>query len=460
MSPEAGNDISGPSDSGPGEAGLRAGEEPEDLTAEADDIPTDLAAIGNLPGTEDVLRKFATLGAQQAFQIDPAILKQVLVPMRGLEVGINSPAQEVFKWLSPALLESLRLAPLEGPDSFWKSITLTSRFLRDSASVESLYSAAQLAAAAGSEPTSKPRASRTPEVFFSEHVVEICDVRSLLKALSAVQTKHHLHRPVWRGQQDAAWAVHSSLHRQLEQSAKVDEDRLIAAEIATLDSGREWGKRVRRPVEFFAKLQHHGAPTRLLDATVDPEIATWFAVEAHPTLDEVDGLVLGWGRAPRRQSGISESDASVPDGDGVPFWHAWTDNEQRRRVDWGTGTKTWAWFPPALSDRMRAQRAGFLLEAGPILTKDVESIFSNALSQDWRASEIVRATSIVGLPSRHDVLTKPNDANLVPLFAFRILARAKRDIREYLKLKGLTYSSVYPDIGGLVQHLRGPYGPR
>lgn len=460
MCPDDGSDISGPSGSDASGASPGANEDAEDVAPEAEDVPSELAATGDLPRTDDVLRKFAALGAQRAFQIDPAVLERYQVPLRDLAATIKSPAMDWSNLISPGLIESLKLPALEVPDSFWKSITLTSRFLRDSASVESFYSAAQLAAVAGSPASSKPRASRTPEVFFSEHVVEIRDVRSLLKALSAVQIKHHLHRPVWRGQQDATWAVHSSLHRQLEQSAKVDEDRLIAAEIATLDSGREWGRRVRRPVEFFAKLQHHGAPTRLLDATVDPEIATWFAVEAHPKHDEVDGLVLGWGRVPRRRSGVAESDASVPDGDGVPFWHAWTNSEQRHRVDWGTGTKTWTWFPPALSDRMRAQRAGFLLEAGPILTKDVESVFSNALSQGWRASEIARATSIVGLPSRHDVLTKPNGANLVPLFALRILASAKHEIREYLKLKGLTYSSVYPDLGGLVQHLRGPFGPR
>lgn len=437
----------------------------EDPTPAVDGLSSEVAVVGDLPRTEDVLQKFAALGAQQAFQIDPAILEQFQVPLLNLAATIKPLTLDVSKWMTPALIESLKLSALdlpsfEFPDSFWKSINVTSRFLKDSASIDALYSATQLAIAGGSHGPSKPRASRTPETFFGEYVAEVRDVRSLLKALSAVQTKHHLHRPVWRGQQDATWAVHSSLHRRLEESRSVDEDRLVAAEMSTLNSVREWGMRARRPIEFFAKLQHHGAPTRLLDATVDPEVATWFAVEAHPELDEVDGLVLGWGRAPRKKAGIAATAESVADEEGVPFWHAWTDSEQRHRVDWGTGTKTWTWFPPALSDRMRAQRAGFLLEAGPILTDDVVAVFSGALSQDWRASEIARATSIVGLPSRHDVLTKPNGANLVPLFAFRILASAKRDIREYLARKGLVYSVVYPDLGGLVQHLRGPFGPR
>lgn len=438
---------------------------PEDAAPEVAGPSSDAAVVDDLPRTEEVLRAFAALGAQQAFQIDPAILEKFQVPLLNLAAAIKPPTLDVSTLMTQAMIDPIKLPALnlssfELPDSFWKSINVTSRFLKDSASIDALYSAAQLAIAGGSHAPSRPRALRTPEAFFGECVAEVRDVPSLLKALSAVQTKHHLHRPVWRGQQDATWAVHSSLHRRLEESGNVGEDRLVDAEISTLNSAREWEMRARRPIEFFAKLQHHGAPTRLLDATVDPEVATWFAVEAHPELDDVDGLVLGWGRAPRTKSGIAETADAVPDEEGVPFWHAWTDSEQRHRVDWGTGTKTWTWFPPALSDRMRAQRAGFLLEAGPILTDDVLTVFSDALSQDWRASEIARATSIVGLPSRHDVLTKPNGANLVPVFAFRILASAKYEIRKYLERKGLIYSAVYPDLGGLVQHLRGPFGPR
>ena len=423
----------------------------------------DVVVVGELPRTEDVLRKFAALGAAQAFQIDPAVLEQFRVSAIDLAASIKTP--DLSKLIGPEVIESLRLPAMnipafEIPETFWNSVNMTSQFLRDSASIDSLYSAAQLAIAGGSRSTSRPRASRSPEAFFTEHVVEIRNVRSLLKALSRVQAKQHVHRPVWRGQQDATWAVHSSLYRRLEATGRVDEDRLVTAESSALHSAREWGMRARRPTEFFAKLQHHGAPTRLLDATVDPEVAVWFAVEAHPELDEVDGLVLGWGRAPRIGTDVVESAESAPNEDGVPFWHAWTNSEQRHRVDWGTGTRTWTWFPPALSDRMRAQRAGFLIEAGPILTDDVVDVFSEELSLDWRASEIARATSIVGLPSRHDVLTKPNGANLVPVFSFRILATAKREIRDYLAKKGLTYSAVYPDLGGLVQHLTGPFGPR
>src|SRR5690606_22336756 len=120
--------------------------------------------------------------------------------------------------------------------------------------------------------------------------------------------------------------------------------------------------------------------------------------------------------------------------------------------------RTWSWFPPALSNRMRAQRAGFLLEAGPLVTPPVAEALSAGVAHDWRVAEITRATSIIGLPSRHDVRTTPNEANLVPLFSLRVAASAKPAIRGYLKSKGLFFSSVYPDRGGLVDYLKGPFG--
>lgn len=107
---------------------------------------------------------------------------------------------------------------------------------------------------------------------------------------------------------------------------------------------------------------------------------------------------------------------------------------------------------------MRAQRAGFLIEDGPIVTPKVAAVLSGSVSQDWRISEITRAASILGLPSRHDVLSKPNDANLVPMFSIRIAAQAKPIVRGYLESKGLKFSTVYADLGGLVNYLNGPFG--
>lgn len=412
------------------------------------------------PGSaRELAQAVARLGANEAI-FKSVDLSAIIANLQSNVLANMVNQDDVAKLLTSAVLANKAQMDEIGR-TFANSALFTTRILQESLSVDALYPAWQLTRAASAKDRTKPRPSRSAAEFFGTHAVDIDSVGSLLKALYTLQKKQHEHRLVWRGQQDSSWAVHSSLYRQLAEGGPVDEDRLVAAEVEELDHATAWGRDISRPLHFFADLQHHGAPTRLIDVSTDPEMACWFAVEKNPKHEEADGLVLAWGRSPRVGRDVPAPREDLPsDSGGVPFWHTWEDNERRRPADWGTGSRTWTWFPPALSDRMRAQRAGFLLEAGPILTPAVVEVFNDALPLTWRSSEIARATSIVGLPSRHDVLTKPNKARLVPVFALRILAQAKEEIRGYLEGKGLRYSSVYPDLGGLVQHLKGPYGPR
>ncbi|WP_136031629.1 FRG domain-containing protein [Microbacterium sp. PF5] len=452
-----------PTDGGDTEPDGDAGEEvaAEETVAPADDetvAPVERDSerrytLGSSVG-QDLARSYARFGANEAIANNADLSRIIASLNENIRASVLKQANIGAMISSVVNANNIQLEQIARTAALF-----TSQVMGDARSVASLYPALQLHR--GSRPSTAPRESRSAFAFFDTHAVVIDSVSTLLKALYKVQQKQHEHRLVWRGQQDASWEVHSSLYRQLAEKGAVDEDRIVAAEIEELRQAERWGQDLTRPLNFFAELQHHGAPTRLIDVSTDPEMACWFAVEEHPEHDGADGLVLAWGRSPRVGRHVAAPNENLPAlfGD-TPFWHAWEDNEHRRPADWGTGTRTWTWFPPALSDRMRAQRAGFLLEAGPILTSDVVEVFTDVLEKDWRASEIARATSIVGLPSRHDVLTKPNKANLVPVFAFRILADAKEPIRTYLEGKGLHYSSVYPDFGGLVQHLRGPYGPR
>lgn len=431
------------------------------------------------------------LGSRTAFQLDPEALAgirkaiQVSAPIpdeyyQRLQTSIQAVAAAAAAsgrvQLPTAALEGLRdavanialpadaLTGMQGalrsafPEGYWERFAWTARTLQQSVSVPSLYSQDQLASLSA-ERTAPLRNERSAEAFFDEHSVEVADVRSMLRALTTIQSKHHDHQLVWRGQQDVQWPTHSSLFRKLEAQGLVSEARLVTAERTALEHARTWGENPTAALRFFADLQHYGAPTRLLDATLDPEMAAWFAVEANPERDAMDGRVIAWGRVVRTSARkFSDLDEEFPSDGKSPFWHEWQSDADRARVGWGTGSRTWSWFPPALSDRMRSQRAGFLLEAGPLVTPSVADVISAGVSQDWRVEEINRATSIIGLPSRHDIATQPNDAHLVPLFSIRISANAKPMIREYLRRKGLTFSTVYPDRGGLVAYLNGPFG--
>jgi hypothetical protein len=442
----------------------------DELAPEVSDIRT--AGGGT---TEAWSRSWASaLGTSTAFQLNSEVLTQFQehfadsfrpISIPSMTLGVLPDVAAAVGRLSIAseslasFQNSIAAARLTAfPEEYWGQLMANVRLIGESVSVPALYSPDQLALRAREQQT-QPRAARSPETFFDEHSVEITDVRSLLKAFSAIQTKHHLHRLVWRGQQNVEWSVHSSLYRKIESSERPTEDRIIAAEATGMEHAGKWGEVTTPAMKFFANMQHYGAPTRLLDTTLDPEIAAWFAIEANPKLDEKDGRVVAWGRSVRTTARkFSETNDALPVREDAPFWHSWTTDEERGRVGWGTGSRTWSWFPPALSDRMRAQRAGFLLEAGPLVTPTVAEVLSAGVTQDWRVAEITNATSIIGLPSRHDVRTTPNEANLVPLFSLRISASAKPAIRAYLESKGLIFSAVYPDRGGLVEYLRGPFG--
>lgn len=417
--------------------------------SDPDETPVDEDDGTRVPSPMTLDRLYSRLGAAEALGIR-AVSPEVLERLSNAIMGDRKSIID-FRMTLPEIESKL-------PPSFWQSLTKNTRLAESAASVASLYSRDQLARAA--EKKVPPRRSRTAEEFFNQFVVEVDSVEKLLKTLFTIQSKHHEHRLIWRGQRNVEWGVHSSLYRQLAESGPVDESRLIEAEAAELAQAAVWGIETSRPLEYFAQLQHHGAPTRLIDVSADPEMACWFAVEQHPDDDAADALVLAWGRSPRVRRKIPAPEELTAEYADAPFWHDWVEDEERAKVGWGTGTRAWTWFPPALSDRMRAQRAGFVLEAGPILTEDVVSVFNDALPMSWTSEEIAQATSVVGLPSRHDVLTKENAAHLVPLFAIRIAASAKQPILEYLRGKGLHTASVYPDLGGLVNYLSGPRGPR
>lgn len=122
---------------------------------------------------------------------------------------------------------------------------------------------------------------------------KVSSVPELTRLISELGTLRAGQRFVWRGAANAEWAVQSSLQRALEQRPEFfDPDpklrrgisRIRVAESRILTAAREWGLGFEggtylSDLQLLASLQHHGVPTRLLDATTDPMTALWFACQ-------------------------------------------------------------------------------------------------------------------------------------------------------------------------------------
>ena len=100
---------------------------------------------------------------------------------------------------------------------------------------------------------------------------------------------------MWRGQANIGWFLHSSAYRRLSENGIPDERSVIQYENRLLETATHRGFRYDNgreltDFELLARLQHHGAATRLLDATRSVLVALYFA---YAELPEKDGCLFG-----------------------------------------------------------------------------------------------------------------------------------------------------------------------
>lgn len=312
----------------------------------------------------------------------------------------------------------------------------------------------------------------TPGAFFAQHEVVVNSFDDLMGELLALSRKFHDNELVWRGQQNADWGLHSSLYRRIcsvwgvelpgEHSPLEigtqhlpDEDALTKAE-RSLFSGAatDWRMASQSGLELLARLQHHGGPTRLLDVTRNPLIATWFAVEAGDQ-DANDARLFAIAAAPtdpeaRVLAVFSElQDAVRP----VPSWLEWG-RPERLGFSWGSGTLRRIWVPPAYDPRIPAQNAAFLVEGVPSPSRESLRQFRLPDGRHWGAIDIAAATSVLARPRHPHRKIRSAKVRLSSIFSFRITASAKELIRHTLERTfGYRSSLLYPDVEGLSRYL-------
>jgi len=89
---------------------------------------------------------------------------------------------------------------------------------------------------------------------------------------------------MWRGQGNIDWLVHSSAYRRI---LPTNESSMVRYELGLLENATHKGYRILDgrelcDLELLARLQHHGAATRLVDTSRNALVALWFCCISQP----------------------------------------------------------------------------------------------------------------------------------------------------------------------------------
>lgn len=184
---------------------------------------------------------------------------------------------------------------------------------------------------------------------------------------------------MWRGQANIEWPVHSGAYRRLlrdksnptERDVQYYENRLLAN--ASHKGYRRFEGTELSDFDLLARLQHHGAATRLLDATRSVLVGLYFSCNQLP---DKWGALIGF-----------HTDY-LGGGEGRPI-----SGDYKEVVDKLTqyGSPQ-TWEPPSISPRVAAQRSQFLYSAitdsplGSLKINDQqESMLGIAISPDMKS---------------------------------------------------------------------------
>lgn len=240
------------------------------------------------------------------------------------------------------------------------------------------------------------------------------------------------------------------------------EEQLQSAESRIISYVRsEWRLGNINALELLAMLQHHGAPTRLLDVSRNPLIATWFALEQNEELEDIDARIVAFSNKPVLEKKQSEKDfiLSNPNDfltDSMPFWHNWKTKEEMIKNNWGTGAHRRIWVPPLYDPRIPAQNAAFIIDGVPIVTTQTASYFKKNTEKNnyWKKSDLLASSSIYIRLENPYRMPKEIKPLFSPTYSIRIKADSKDEIRRKIENTfSYSKSSIYPDISGAAQYI-------
>ena len=225
---------------------------------------------------------------------------------------------------------------------------------------------------------------------------------------------------VFRGHSDRAWKLRPKVGREDVLAIVWDE----AAERGLFAEFKRRARQFESGVEFsdwdwLALAQHYGLPTRLLDWTQNPLVATYFAVASQPSETTAEVVAV---RVRERDYLDLEGDAEwgvPPEPFGRETWPPWMDDESR------VGFVR----PLIRAPRMISQRGVFSVHLSP--------------AEEWR-----------GFRRRRP---KQRSSRLVGPSRFEIPVEFRDHFQQRLAGLGVDASSILADLGGICDALTWRY---
>ena len=225
----------------------------------------------------------------------------------------------------------------------------------------------------------------------------------------------------YRGQSNAEWGLvpsrwRKSFARELESEMRLEFES-VGRQLVSADSQRDkWG--------WYFLMAHYGAPTRLLDWTINPLVALYFAVDSNdPSVDGAVWVIDPWEWNKIHIRGLY--------GPALPGWketepYLW-DLESAMDTDNADIRRKWpiAIEPPHIDRRIAAQEGRFIL-------------FGTA--RDLVGSPNVNRRTKKGRRARLDKIVIPG--------------KSKATIRDELDRLGINEKTLFPDLGGLGRYIR------
>ena len=256
-------------------------------------------------------------------------------------------------------------------------------------------------------------------------------------------------RFVWRGMSCSHYPLSSSLYRFLKDNeAETTEVNHQAVEQSMLQKAREWGLGHTQygqstDLQLLADLQHHGFPTRLIDVTVNPMTALWFACSENP--EEAGRLVA-----------IAVPDmAEVETSPTLGISPTWDDMarplgaQYRRHLNDSKETGVPFLVNPTVRDaRMNAQEGLFITSSVPPATGE-DTPFWSLPTPDRKFAQLSHQQVILDLGYELNSSAKAKHYSLLGL---EISPEMKQQLLPVLeKTFNRSAKTIYPDMDGFVQ---------